>query len=144
MTRFKLTPLSNQWLLYQQISGKYKKVGKIKPQPNNITLITVNDTHAGLKTKQMENQTIYHLTSAQMNLKGQFSSPGSRTILIWKLIPTNENILKVTTKNSRIVIHYKNSQIANVHSLSNSKIVEIIDEISITPLIILASLYPFL
>ncbi|MBN1328874.1 MAG: hypothetical protein JXA54_05315 [Candidatus Heimdallarchaeota archaeon] len=141
--KLKLIKVSNQWSIYQQFEGGYKKVGKIFPKPTNTTFFSLNNIKAQITNKRYDNQEVLTLSAENILLKCYISTQKTLTSIIWKDNDSKTAILKATINNNQIKVISNNSKLAKHYQISDSHLIEITKPEIYSPIVVLASLSPF-
>ena len=144
LVKLKIVPISNHWLIYQEVDGSETVIGRIRITPNS-TIFLLNDSEARLETRNMGNKIFYKISSNGTVLKSFYYRNRSFSFLKWKTSDDFPKILKGYLKYSRIHLKYKNSKIATSLSVAKSAyILNIQSSPAFPPIILLASFFPFL
>jgi len=143
LVKLKIVPVSDHWLIYQ-VDGNETVIGRIRITPNS-TIFLLNDSEARLETRNLNDKIFYKISSKGIILKSFFYRKRSFTFLKWKTSDKLPEILKGYLKYSRIYLKYKNSKIATSLSIAkNAYILNIQSSPVFSPVVLLASFYPFL
>ena len=141
--KFKIVPISNHWIIYQEVDGSETAIGRIRITPNS-TIFLLNDSEAQLETRKMGNKIFYKISSSGTVLKSFYYRNRSFSFLKWKTSDELPKILKGYLKYSRIYLKYKNSKIATSLSIAkNAYILNIQSSPDFPLVVLLASFFPF-
>ena len=144
LVKLKIVPISNHWLIYQEVAGSETVIGRIRITPNS-TIFLLNDSEARLETRNMNDKIFYKITSNGTVLKSFYYRNRSFTFLKWKTSDEFPKILKGYLKYSRIYLTYKNGKIASSLSIAKKAYILNIQPSPVFPLVVLlASFFPFL
>ncbi len=144
LVKLKIVPISNQWLIYQEVDGSETVIGRIRITPNS-TIFLLNDSEAQLETRKMANKIFCKISSNGTVLKSFYYRNRSFSFLKWKTNDEFPKILKGYLKYSRIYLKYKNNKIATSMSIAkNAYILNIQSSPDFPLVVLLASFYPFL
>lgn len=144
LVKLKIVPISNQWLIYQEVDGSETVIGRIRITPNS-TIFLLNNSEARLETRNMGNKIFYKISSNGTVLKSFFYRNRSFSFLKWKTSDELPKILKGYLKYSRVYLKYKNSKIATSFPITKNAFILNIQSSSIFPqVVLLASFFPFL
>ncbi|NHJ86506.1 MAG: hypothetical protein FK734_13660 [Asgard group archaeon] len=141
--KLKLTKVSNQWSIYQQLDGAYKKVGKILSKPTHTTLFSLFDIRAQIATKEYDDQIVLILDAENIHLKSIISTQNPLSSIVWKDIAAKTEVLKVMSKNNQTRILFNKNILAKHYQVSKSHLFNIANTDNYSPIVILAAISPF-
>lgn len=144
LVKLKIVLVSNHWLIYQEVDGREKTIGRIRKTPNS-TIFLLNDSRARLETRDMDDKILYKISSNGTVLKSFYAKNKTPSVLKWKTSEESPKILKCHSKYSRNYLTYNNSKIAtSLLIANNAHILNVQSSTVFPPVVLLASFFPFL
>ena len=141
--KLKIVPVSNHWLIYQKDSKK-AAIGRIRITPNSIIFL-LNETEARLEAREMGDKVLFKISSNGSVLKSSYFKNKSNVFLNWK---TNEKIpktLKCYAKYNQNYLTFNDAKLATSKPIANkTHIMELQPSSDFQPVVLLASLFPFI
>jgi hypothetical protein len=142
--KLKIVPVSNHWLIYQKNGKESTAIGRIRRTPNSFVFL-LSDKKARLEARKMEDKIIFKISSDGTVLRSTYLKDKNSLFLNWKTNHKVPKILKCYAKYSRNYLSFNDTKLATTLPISdNSHIIKLQTSTDFSPIVLLASLFPFI
>ena len=142
--KYKISSLTNQWLISTKTQNGYESIGSIKPMPTDAILFALSDSKLLLKKRVIENRILFTIELENYQYQTSISKDEIPLTIIWKSQSNTKNQLKTITIQSYHYLLFDNNRIARTKTVNDSHyFLEILIDNPFPPVFILACLAIF-
>ncbi|NHJ87170.1 MAG: hypothetical protein FK734_17030 [Asgard group archaeon] len=142
--KYKISSLTNQWLISTKTQNGYESIGSIKPMPTDAILFTLSDSKLLLKKRTIENRILFTIELENYKYQATISKDETPSTIIWKSQANTKNQLKIITIQSYNYLQFDKNRIARTKTINETNyFLEILIDNPFPPIFILACLAVF-